>query len=293
MPNQGAPTAEVAIQPELGLVQRQREANEQLVLATLRARDEADSARDAQRSAELLAAALQQRADELQSIAEFRERLIGIVGHDLRNPLNTMLLASGLLLGQASLTELEARLVNRIVDSGGRMARMITQVLEFTRANLGGGFSLALAATNLDDVCRDIADELGLATSVPIELTVCGDVSGRWDGDRLAAVMSNLAGNAAEHAEAGTAATIALRDDGATVVAEITNRGACIPAHLLPEMFLPFRSGAAAQPPAGHMGLGLYISSEVVRAHGGTLEVRSTDRTTTFTVRLPRVPATC
>lgn len=269
---------------DAGMLRDQREANEHLLLASLRAREDADSSRDARESAE-------HAVEELRSVAEFRERLIGIVGHDLRNPLNTMLMASGLLLAHGQLSDADGRLVNRIVNSGQRMARMISQVLEFARARLGGGFSLLLARTDLGAVCQDIVDELRLSSSAEIRLTSAGDLAGSWDADRLAAVISNLAGNAIDHATPGTTIDIHVRGEDDAVIAEITNHGACISADDLLTIFDPFRRGHDdAKRSAGHMGLGLYISCEIVRSHTGSIKVRSSDGSTTFTVRLPRIP---
>lgn len=277
---------EQAPSSDADLLRDQREANEKLVLATLRAHDDADLARGAKESAE-------HAVEEMRSMAEFRERLIGIVGHDLRNPLNTMLMASGLLLGRGELSDADAGLVNRIVNSGQRMARMITQVLDFTRARLGGGFALQLVRTDLGDVCRNIIDELRLHSSAEIVLAVDGDLAGAWDADRLGAVISNIAGNAIDHAASETSVVVHVHGgDAAVVILEITNHGVCIPAEELPTIFKAYRSGAYdTKRGAGHMGLGLYISCEIVRSHGGSLDVRSSDGTTTFTVRLPRVPA--
>ena len=83
----------------------QRDANQKLVVAAILAQEDAESARGALQSAERDAEELRLRTAELRSVAEFRERLIGIVGHDLRNPLNTVIMASGLLLSRGELGE--------------------------------------------------------------------------------------------------------------------------------------------------------------------------------------------
>jgi signal transduction histidine kinase len=202
-----------------------------------------------------------------------------------------MLMAAGLQLSRGNLTEEDARLATRIVTSGQRMARMIEQLVEFTRVRLGGGFDLNLAPADLGEICRDIADELNMGSSAEVHQTADGDVSGTWDADRLAAVISNIAGNAIDHATPGTPVTIHGYGDGGGVVVEITNQGACIPPEVLPVIFKAFRrANVNANRPGGHLGLGLYISCEIVRAHGGTLKVESSDGSTTFTMRLPRVP---
>ncbi|MEA2750836.1 MAG: phosphoserine phosphatase RsbU/P [Myxococcales bacterium] len=271
------------------LLRSQREANERLVLATIEAHENVDRARGAQRSAEYAVGALRENAEEERSIAEFRELLIGIVGHDLRNPLNTILIASDLVLGDPDLGDANARLVNRIVSSGKRMARMIAQLREFTRARLGGGITLALAETDLGEICRNIAEELRISSSAEVQLAVTGDLGGTWDADGLAAVISNIAGNAIDHCLPGTPVMIDAHAEADLVVVSITNRGPCIPPELVPFIFQAFRRQGEAVKRKEHLGLGLYISWEIVRAHGGILEVTSADDVTTFTVRLPRV----
>lgn len=274
------------------VLREQRDANEQLVLSSLRAHEAADTARDAQENAELAVGKLRASEAELIAVAEFRERLMGIIGHDLRGPLNAMLLASGVVLSRGVLGEADTRLVRLVVDSGQRMARMISQLVEFTRGRLGGGFELALSDVALGTLCYAIAEELRIGSPVEIRFTRAGDLTGRWDGDRLGEVLSNVAANAVEHATPGTPVLIDVREEQGDVVVEITNEGKCISAETLPFIFTAFRRAgdADSSPPrsGGHLGLGLYIAHELVTAHAGTLDVRSTDGSTTFTTRLPR-----
>ena len=267
----------------------QRDANEKLVLTAIRSQEETDAALAARYRAELEAADVRAREQELRVTAEFRERLIGIIGHDLRNPLNTIIMASALQISRGQLTDDDARLATRVVNSGQRMKRMIDQLVEFTRARLGGGFELKLKTCHLGEVCKDIAEEIRISSSAEIRQTVEGDLRGTWDADRVAEALSNIAGNAVDHALPGTPIRIHAYGDSQAAIVEITNQGACIPAELLPVIFKAFRSVEAnTKPNADHLGLGLYIASEIVRSHGGTLGVTSSDGATTFTMRLPR-----
>jgi signal transduction histidine kinase len=279
---------------DVELLRAQCEANEKLVLATIRKSEDADAAREAQHAAETDASELRSREEALRVVADLRELLIGMVGHDLRTPLSTILMASGLLIAHGSLGEADARLVNRVVSSGQRMARMLNHLLDFTQARLGGELRLALAPTDLAAVCRDIAEELRISSSADIELEITGELVGPWDADRLAELVSNLVGNAIDHHAPGTAIAIRAREGGDSVVVEVTNEGASIPPDLLPVIFDAFRRleppGAATRK-GEHMGLGLFISAEIVRAHGGSIEARSDSGSTTFTVRLPKAPA--
>lgn len=270
-------------------LRHQREANEKLVFAAIRAQEDADEAVRGQRRAESEAADVKAREEALRQTAEFREQLLGIVGHDLRDPLNMIVMAAGLLIAHGHLTEEDARLVGRMVNTGQRMGRMIGQLVEFTRAGLGGGFDLTLAPCDLGEVCRDVAEELRITSSVDIFQMDEGDLSGTWDVDRLTEAISNLASNAVEHAAPGTAVLIHVRVEGAMRVVEITNEGLCIPPELLPVIFKAFRGAERRRPgKKKHLGLGLYIACEIVRAHGGSIDVVSTEGRTTFAVRLPR-----
>ena len=113
---------------------------------------------------------------------------------------------------------------------------------------------------------------------------------GTWDQDRLAEVLSNLAGNAIQYATLETAVTVRVLADGeAAVIVEVINQGDPIPADVLPFIFEPFRRARQRErSPSGNLGLGLYIAHQIVLAHGGTLDARSFDGTTTFAIRLPR-----
>lgn len=269
----------------------QREINQELLLAALRSSEQADDAELAQRRAELEAKDLRLSDLELRETAELRERLIGIIGHDLRTPLSAILMSSNRLLGRGNLVADDVKLAQLIVRSGQRMSRMIASLVEFTRARLGGVFSLSLAPTDLGEICRTIAEELRAASSSELEVSTSGDVTGSWDRDRLLQALSNIAGNAVDHADAGSAVQIRVVGEESCVSAAIRNRGACIPAEVLPRIFLPFHgSQNDGTRKSGHLGLGLYVACEIARAHGGSVRVHSADRATTFTLCVPRRP---
>ena len=220
-----------------------------------------------------------------RQLAEFREMFIGILGHDLRSPLNSIGMAAGMLLRRGYLNVQDAETTARIVSSGQRMARMITQVLDLTRARLGGGLPIEPQPTDLGEICRNVVEEF----DAPTELEVLGDVKGTWDPDRLTEVLSNLVRNAIEHAAPQTIVLVKARADGAMVVVDIQNQGEPIPADILPFIFEPFRRAKPEEKSkTGNLGLGLYIAHQSVLAHGGTLDARSADGTTTFVMRLPR-----
>jgi signal transduction histidine kinase len=256
-----------------------REANERMVSATIRAQElmaDSDAARMRAEKSER----------ELREVAELREMFIGILGHDLRNPLGSIGIAAGLLLQRGHLDDEDARTVARIIRAAQRMTRMVTQLLDLTRARLGGGLAIEPTPTDLREICRNVVEEF----DAPIHLEVEGDLTGTWDQDRVAEVLSNLAGNAVEYATPGTAVIVKARADGAEVVVEITNQGEPIAADQLPFMFEPFRRARQGEKSkGGNLGLGLYIARGIVLAHGGTLTAHSGEGTTTFVMRLPRL----
>ena len=146
------------------------------------------------------------------------------------------------------------------------MNRMITQLLDFTRVRLGGGFPIDRVPGDLRDICEGIVQEFGS----PIDLELEGDLTGSWDPDRLAEALSNITGNAIEHAAPGTPVVLRAHGVGAEVVVEISNQGTAIPDDVLPVIFEPFRRGKRAAPAAGNLGLGLYIAKQIASAGGGT-----------------------
>jgi len=268
--------------------QELRDENQTLARDLAQTHEQLVTSETARRAAQAETAVARASAVELREVAAFRERLIGVIGHDLRNPLNAILMAASLLVGADHLNDTETQLATRIIDSGRRMKRMISQLAEFTRARLGGEFPLELAVVDLGLVCEQIAAELRLGADANVDVVTTGNTRGTWDGDRLAEVISNIAGNAVDHAAPRTPITIEVRGAGLDVTVAVTNRGETIPKELLPVVFDPFRRAPSLARSGDHLGLGLYIASEIARAHGGTLGVTSADGVTTFTMRLPR-----
>jgi signal transduction histidine kinase len=230
------------------------------------------------------------RVREVERALQFSEMFVGILGHDLRNPLNAISLSASLLELKADSDGLRHPL-GKIITSAERMSRMITQLLDFTRMRLGEGIPLELTRIDLAEVARSIIDELEPVHRRPIRLETRGDIIGTWDGDRLSQLLSNLAANACQH---GTnEADVLIELDGTLrdkVHIVVRNRGV-IPAQLLPLIFTPLKSRGGQQSRDGSsgLGLGLYITEQIVRAHGGDIGVESTAEVgTRFSIRLPR-----
>jgi PAS domain S-box-containing protein len=236
----------------------------------------------------LLDAARETAIAELTRNAKLHEVFTGILGHDLRNPLGAILMGSHFAISQNE----DQRLVKplaRILRSAERMARMIDQLLDFTRVRLGGGIPVDPRQADLLPVLRQVVEELDDAhPDAVLRFEHAGDSAGSWDPDRLAQVFSNLVGNALQH---GTGHDVQVRLDGSAeeaLLVEVRNAGR-IPEELLPNLFEPLSGRSVKTGSPQGFGLGLFISHEIVQAHGGRLDVRSDgENGTVFQVRLPR-----
>lgn len=238
--------------------------------------------------------AAEQARQELEETESVRERLLGMIGHDLRSPLSAITFAAELLRLEPCMHRHE-RIGERIANSASRMARMITQLLDFTRARLGGGIPIQRVPSDMGAICTRVVDEIQLAhPAAVVQASISAPVWGQWDPDRLADVISNLLGNAIEHGAPGVPVEVTLEDHDAQAALRVCNQGPTIPPLELGTIFDPFHRGRVAGRATGRrsgLGLGLFIVQQIVLAHGGTVDVTSQDGVTTFTVVLPKDPA--
>jgi signal transduction histidine kinase/CheY-like chemotaxis protein len=231
------------------------------------------------------------QARERERVAQFQEQLLGIVGHDLRNPLNAVIMGSELLLERtADLPAIHAT-ARRIESSGRRMTSIVGQLLDVTRARLGRAIPLAKAATDLVAIAQPVIDELAVANRTSRVVLEGDNASGRWDPDRLGQVLSNLLSNALAYGDATAPIRVRLGRAADRATLDVTNavRGEPMPASLLASLFDPYARGAQSQSlNRTGLGLGLYIAHEIVRAHGGTISATSSLAAgTTFHIELP------
>ena len=229
----------------------------------------------------------------LEQEAAFRERFVGIVGHDLRSPLQSIRFAVDVLLKREETTQDQGRVLRRAAASAERMTRMIHDLLDLTRARLGSGIPVEHEPTHLLDVCGQVVDELSVIhPGRRLELDAPGAVRGDCDRDRIAQVVSNLVGNALKFSPPGAPVRIVLREQDGEALVSVHNQGAEIPPEFLPHLFDPFWRGHPEKSPSSDdsLGLGLFIVKKIVEAHAGSIDVTSTRAGgTTFRVRLPLV----
>ncbi|MEA2733392.1 MAG: hypothetical protein QOF70_7867 [Acetobacteraceae bacterium] len=219
--------------------------------------------------------------------ADLREQFIAVVGHDLRNPLAAI--GANIATLRLMLYEHRAsRTIDRIEQSILRMSGLIEDMLDFARGTLGGGIILSNDVdAPLEPVLRQVIEELGavwpdriLETQFAITEPV------RCDHRRMSQLLSNILGNAMAYGAAHMPIQVRAITDGATFELSVSNAGDQIPPGTLERLFDPFFRGMVPSARQG-LGLGLYIGSEIARAHGGTLEAASSPEATEFKFRMP------
>lgn len=232
---------------------------------------------------------LYRQRQNLENTLRLNEELIAVVSHDLRNPLNLIMMSAALLKETAAQPQVQAA-SDKIERSAGRIVAIINDLLDLSRARLGGGIPVERTSCNLSELTRTTVDELvGADPGRAIQVEYRGDLRGHWDGSRLEQVLSNLVANALHHGEPGTAVTVTV--DGRSpneVVVSVHNAGV-VPRSKMSVLFQPFLTGHAKEKSRDGLGLGLYIVKQIAIAHGGDVSVTSDESSgTTFHVRLPR-----
>lgn len=239
--------------------------------------------------------ALAEAVDRFTEVTNhYRDQLIGIVSHDLRNPLAGILMGAGALVRREELDDRGARIAGRIQNSAKRMDRIVEDLIDLTRARLGSAIPIVRRPTDVGPICEMVISELeGSHPEAVVHYGATGSLRGEWDSDRLAQVLSNLVGNALQHGDTDQPIRVTAKGDRAGVVVAVHNAGPPIPENGQRDIFDPMvRCRHDAATGKIGLGLGLYIAKELVTAHGGTIELKSSDADgTTFTVRLPHHPS--
>jgi signal transduction histidine kinase len=222
-----------------------------------------------------------------------RDMFLAILGHDLRNPLNSVILSAQALALTCKLDPESAQIASQISVSAAAMARMVNDLLDFTQDALNAGMPIAPAAMDLKTLGQEVLAEMRAANPTrKLSLEAHGDLTGQWDAARLRQVISNLVGNALQHGSQTTPVQLSISPEASAVCIEVRNQGPPIPPQALPTIFDPMVRIASAHEQKrlpGSIGLGLHIAREVVMAHGGAIKVKSSaEQGTVFTVQLPR-----
>jgi signal transduction histidine kinase len=215
-----------------------------------------------------------------------RDLFLGVLGHDLRNPLNVVSMGAQAILVQDP-SPTSAKVAGRILLSVERMSRLINQVIGFARAH-SEGIRLGPTRMELGTLAREVAAEVEAAHPARrVSVEVGAEVVGEWDRDRLAQVLQNLLVNAVTHGDPAAPVRVKVSSDAGFATLEVENEGQPIPENLRNALFDPFERASQR---TGGVGLGLYITREIVLAHGGEIGFTSDEQKTRFHVRLPRSP---
>lgn len=220
-----------------------------------------------------------------------RNLLLGMLGHDLRSPLQTIQVTAQYLRALDARPEVSVA-AQRLINSGSRMQTLLDDLVDYNRTKLGLGLRITLKPVDLAELCAAEIDQIRACRSTDrLELQVEGDCRGEFDGARIQQLLANLVNNALNYGTRGEPVRVKLVGDEGMVRLTVSNQGQVEP-EVLRDLFAPLRRGDDCEHrnDAG-LGLGLYIASEVVRAHGGYIDANSDGSTTTFTVELPRYGA--
>ena len=226
-----------------------------------------------------------------EKMAQTRDQFLDILGHDLRNPLHSIVMGATMLTKSNALDVKYVGVATRIVNSAGRMNRMVSDLLDLTRTRLGVGIPITPKPMDLAVVCQLVIAELeAIHPDCDLQFESTGNLHGEWDSDRLTQVISNLVANALQYGGDGPVSVLAQAHSD-EVVLYVHNEGPPFSREAMKNIFQPMNRQPIQnrdKHPTG-LGLGLYIAREIVTAHGGTIGLASTKKAgTTFTVQIPR-----
>lgn len=227
------------------------------------------------------------------TVEHSRNLFLGILGHDLRNPIGAMTMSAELIAKIGSLTERQKLFVDQILVSSNRAIEILDQLLDLTRARIGSGLQVIREQMDMAFVARQLVDEMRAAhPERTFTIGVSGETEGEWDRPRIGQVFSNLLGNAVQYGFKDLPIQVEITGGQDEVVVSIRNDGLPIPPSTINRVFdalvrsSPEESGHGQ---SNHLGLGLYITKEIVSAHGGTIKVTSSEKHgTKFTAVFPR-----
>ncbi|KAB0631018.1 sensor histidine kinase [Burkholderia latens] len=226
-----------------------------------------------------------------EQVEQARNLLLGMLGHDMRTPLQTIQLTASYLAALNAGEEI-TEAAGRLIRSGGRMQALLDDLCDFNRTQLGLGIPVDPREIDLEDVVANVVDELQAAhPGREINVDISGDLRGNWDDRRMQQLLSNLLGNALKYGTPDAPVRVSATSSATEVLIEVGNRGPALDPLTLERIFDPLQRGADQRQRTGAdagLGLGLYIASEIAKGHHGRIDARSDQAETVFAVRLPK-----
>ena len=216
-----------------------------------------------------------------------RIQLMAMLGHDLRDPLNSITMAAQMLEMQEGAGS--SKLGERIKNSSMRMQRLVHQVLDMSRLQAGMGLPLEIRPTDISLLVRDLlAEHVTAYPDIHVEAEILDGIEAQVDADRIAQVLSNLLSNARHHGVAGQPVRVLLNRELEKVCLRVKNAGLEIPAETVSVLFDPFKRRQEVSPlNKSGLGLGLYIAHQIIAAHQGDIRYEHADGYVSFIVNLP------
>jgi signal transduction histidine kinase len=241
---------------------------------------------------------LAESVEELsRKLDESMNRSLAVIGHDLRNSLGAISMSAGVLSRSGNLPGELAKPVGGILTTVARMKYLVIDLEDLARVRLGRGMPIKRASVDIEAICRPVLKDIeAINPDFLIRFDSSGDLSGNWDGARIGHALGNLVRHAAQYGSFRAPIVVSAQGRSEEVVLSVGNQGLPMPAHPLhagPDRLIQDRPWEAdSRDGASGFHLGLYIASEIVAAHGGTIDVSSSQTEgTVFTLRLPRDPA--
>lgn len=225
---------------------------------------------------------------EEKKIAQLRDQFIAILGHDLKNPIATMRMSADILL-KMSKEELTLRNASLIKSTSYRMQALIENILDFARGQMGEGIVLEKEKHNgsLEEMMDQVIKEIRiLSPDRRITFTCELDHDVLCDKNRIGQLLSNLLGNADQHGHPEAPVVVEAKTNGAHFELKVSNSGEKISEKALAHLFQPFYRDSEDSNKKG-LGLGLFIASEIAKAHSGELKVFSNEQETAFVLQIP------
>lgn len=230
------------------------------------------------------------KEDALRRASQHEQQLLGIVSHDLRNPLGAIAVGTQALLRRSDLPDTAVRTLLRVQSSAERAVRLVRDLLDFTQARLGEGIQARRQKMDMHEVAGRVVEELQMAhPQRQIDVRARGQARGCWDPDRMEQIIGNLLSNALKYSPQETPISVCITGHEEDVVITVHNWGPPIPERVRGRLFEPLERGEEAGDVGRSIGLGLFIVKHLVEAHGGHVEVESEAGTgTTFRVHLSK-----
>jgi signal transduction histidine kinase len=220
-----------------------------------------------------------------------KDLLLGVLGHDIRTPIGAMMMSGMLLPRVGSLNEKQTALASQIGESAIRVNKIVGDLLDLARARMGTSLPVVKRPMDIGRVARQVVDEIQvLHPNRTVSLDTNGDLRGEWDETRMGQLFSNLVGNAVQYGKDGSPINVMVQGSVHEISISVRNECEPIPTTQLTTIFNSFTRGdrQSDADTGSNLGLGLFITKEIVTAHGGSIDIASNAEGTTFIVRIPR-----